>query len=100
MTIEDFIGKVVINHNSGKRYIITKISGAFICARDEAPDSFGNYASFKWATGTTPQNNAISNKTLVFEDNTLIDTFNKVYEEYFYTKGKDDQFLYYMSKYD
>ena len=100
MKLKDFLGKVVMGKDSKKRYVLTKIDGVFISAREEAPNKLGTYTSFRWATGTTPGSNAITNGTLVFEDTALKDAFTKVYEEYFYTDGRHDQYFYYMAKCD
>ncbi len=99
MTVKDFIGKTVLNAKTGKRYILTHIDGAFISAR-ELSQGEAALGTFRWLTGTTPESNAISNGTLVFEDKALGEAFDKTYKEYFYNEGKSDQYFYYMSKYD
>lgn len=100
MEIKDFIGKEFFNKQTKKCYVIEKIDGAYIDARETQPNKYGTYAHYRWMTGTAPYDNAIAKGTLVFKDETLTAPFKEVYEEYRYNEGRMDQYFYYMSKYD
>ena len=42
MDIKEFIGKEVVSMESGKRYILVKIDGVEISAREKIPNQYGN----------------------------------------------------------
>lgn len=100
MNIKEFVGKEVVSKESGKRYILVKIDGAGISARENRPNQYGNYATYCWKTGTAPCDNAIAKGTLIFVDQSLKELFCEAYEIYQHTEGKYDQYLYYSMKYD
>lgn len=100
MKISGFIGKVVIDTTTNKRYVIDKIDGVFICVNDEKPNDSGLYSSVRYQTGTAPNDNAVANGRLRFVEERLNELFINAYYEYCCTEGKDDQYLYYCSKFD
>lgn len=100
MKLKDFIGKVVICNANKYRLVIDKIDGVGIYAATEKPNSSGYPEHFLWKTEAAPNDNAIANGTLVFEDKSLTEPFKTAYREYLLGEGKYDSYFYYMSCYD
>lgn len=100
MDIKEFIGKEVVSMESGKRYILVKIDGVEISAREKIPNQYGNYATYCWKTGTAPYDNVIAKGTLIFVEQSLQEPFCEAYEIYQHTEGKYDQYCYYSMKCD
>ena len=100
MKISGFIGKVVIDTTTNKRYVIDNIDGVFICVNNEKPNDSGLYSSLRYQTGTAPNDNAVANGRLRFVEEGLNELFINAYYEYCCNEGKYDQYLYYCSKFD
>ena len=100
MELKDFLGKVVIHAQTKRRYALDAVDGAFISVREEKASANGTYAHYRWRTGTLPDDHAIANGTLVFEDVALTQPFLRAYRSYCNGAGKLDGYDYYMSKYD
>ena len=78
MELKDFIGKVVISTFSKRRFILIKITSPEIRARAEKPNSHGTYDNYSWKT---INGDPFKNGHLVFEDESLNEAFQKVYNE-------------------
>lgn len=100
MKLSDYIGKVVIDTTTNKRYVINKVDGVFIGVKDEKPNDSGLYSSLRYQTGTAPNDNAVANGRLRFVEEGLNELFINAYYEYCCNEGKYDQYLYYCSKFD
>lgn len=83
MELKDFIGKVVVGSESGKRYMLRRITAFSIEGYTVEKDARGYHASYCWST---INGDPISNGVLIFEDTSLTEPFKKAYEAYSYTK--------------
>lgn len=83
MELKDFIGKVVVGVPSNKRYILSKITAAWIVAREEKGDAQGHCASYRW---DTVNGDPISTGALVFEDAALTEPFKAAYDAHSHTE--------------
>ena len=81
MEIKDFIGKLVIEAESGKRYILKEITSPYIVVKEENNTNSGISIIYDTING-----DPIKKGVLLFEDTTLTETFKAVYEAYCRTK--------------
>ena len=96
MELQDFIGKVVIDVASGKRYILRRITAPYIEATTAETDAQGHCASHCWCT---INGDPISSGTLLFEDATLTELFKKAYAAYSHTNDAYwENYGYWMRK--
>ena len=78
MTLNDFIGKVVISTQTKRRYILTEITAPEIRAKT-IELNHGSPSHYAWKT---INGDPFTNKYLVFEDEILNEKFKKSYDEY------------------
>lgn len=83
MDIQDFIGKIVIEAQTKKRYIISEITSPYIAAKEEQLNSAGCHSSYIWKT---INGDPISRGILTFEDATLTEPFKAAYNAYSHTQ--------------
>ena len=83
MELKDFIGKVVINVESKKRYVLQKITSPCIEVTAAETDGRGYRASYSWPT---INGDPISTGVLVFEDASLTELFKAAYAAYCHTR--------------
>ena len=81
MEIKDFIGKLVIEAESGKRYILKEITSPYIVVKEENNTNSGISIIYDTING-----DPIKKGVLLFEDTTLTETFKAAYEAYYRTK--------------
>ena len=96
MELRDFLGKVVINTESKRRYVLRQIIAPCIMASTVEKDARGNCASYCWAT---INGDPISNGILVFEDTSLTEPFIAAYHAYSHTRSAYyEEIEYWMRK--
>ena len=83
MSIDNFVGKVVVDVASGKRYILRQITAPYLMAWTAEADAQGNRGSYCWCT---INGDPISNGILIFEDVTLNDPFMAEYNAHCHTR--------------
>lgn len=81
MELKDFIGKVVIQAVTGKRYVLKEITSPYIAVKDENNSNSGISILYDTING-----DPIKRGILVFEDPKLAEPFKLVYEAYCHTK--------------
>ena len=81
MELKDFIGKVVIQAVTGKRYVLKEITSPYIAVKDENNSNSGISILYDTING-----DPIKRGILVFEDPKLAEPFKFVYEAYCRTK--------------
>ena len=81
MELKDFIGKVVIQTETGKRYVLKEITSPYITVKDENNPNSGTSIIYDTING-----DPIKRGILVFEDPNLAEPFKLVYEAYCRTK--------------
>lgn len=94
MEIKTFIGKVVVEAASKKRYVITEIASPYIAVREENRLNGGRSFIFETING-----DPISRGILVFEDSSLTLPFKSTYSAY--CRSKDayyEEIGYWMRK--
>ena len=84
MELRDFLGKVVINTESKRKYVLRQITAPCIMASTVEKDARGNCASYCWAT---INGDPISNGILIFEDASLTEPFIDAYNAYSHTRS-------------
>jgi len=84
LEIKDFIGKVVIDSSTGKRYVLSEITSPLLKVQVEQPDANGYRSGYCFPT---INGDPISNGTLLFEDPTLTDPFKEAYNAYCRTEA-------------
>jgi hypothetical protein len=77
MDIKNFIGKVVIEKESGKRFILKEITSPYIAVKEESNINSGISIIYDTING-----DPIQKGILVFEDKTLTAQFLTAYEAY------------------
>ena len=96
MEVKDFIGKVVIETRSNRKYVLSEITSPYIAAKEAHADSAGRCRSYVW---DTINGDPFSNSILVFEDSALNDIFKKVYEAHCRSSdGYWEDYGYWMRK--
>ena len=96
MQISDFIGKVVIEAESQKRYVLKEITSPYIAAREEQVHENGRSGSYIWPT---INGDPITTGTLVFEDLSLTEPFKKAYSAYCHSRDAYwEEYGYWMRK--
>lgn len=96
MEIKDFIGKVVIERRSQKRYVLSEITSPYIAAKEEVTTSMGSRGSYIWGT---INGDPFTNGILAFEDSSLAEPFRVTYTAY--CRSKDaywEDYGYWMRK--
>lgn len=94
MEIRAFIGKVVIESGSGKRYVLTEITSPYIAVKEE-----NDMNSCRSLVFGTINGDPFSNGTLSFEDKSLAEPFKAAYDVY--CRSKDaywEEYGYWMRK--
>ena len=81
MEIRNFIGKSVIEAESGKRYILKEITSPYIAVQEENNANGGISIIYDTING-----DPFEKGILVFEDTTLIKPFKAAYNVYCHTK--------------
>ncbi len=81
MELRDFIGKVVIQAATGKRYVLKEITSPYIAVKEENNPNSGISIIYDTINGD-PINKGI----LIFEDAMLTEPFKVVYDAYCRTK--------------
>ena len=81
MEIRAFIGKVVIESGSSKRYVLTEITSPYIAVKEENNVNSGISIIYDTING-----NPFEKGILVFEDTTLTEPFKVAYSAYCCTK--------------
>ena len=81
MEIKDFIGKLVIEAESGQRYILKEITSPYIAVKEEKNTNSGISVIYDTING-----DPIKKGVLLFEDATLTEPFKAAYEAYCCTK--------------
>ena len=79
MQISDFIGKVVIEAESKKRYVLKEITSPYITASEERTNEKGHRGSYIWFAINGDPN---SRGDLRFEDESLTEPFKVAYNTY------------------
>jgi hypothetical protein len=95
MEIKDFIGKVVIERQSQKRYVLSEITSPYIAAKAEVSTSSGR-GNYIWGT---INGDPFTNGVLKFEDSSLAEPFRVAYTAY--CRSKDaywEDYGYWMRK--
>ena len=96
MELRDFLGKVVVNTESKRRYVLRQITAPCIMAATVEKDARGNCASYCWAT---INGDPISNGILIFEDASLTEPFIDAYNAYSHTQAAYfEEISYWMRK--
>lgn len=96
ITIKDFIGKTVFNTATKTHNVIVKITSPYIEVREAKANQYGTYAHYRYEC---INGDPITNGTLVFEDDSLTESFKKAYSEH--CRSKDaywENYGYYMRK--
>lgn len=96
MDIKDFIGNVVIDPETGTRYILHEITSPTISVVSVSPDKNGHLKRYIY---NTINGDPISNGSLIFEDKSLTEVFLKTYGEY--CRSRDayyEEYGYWMRK--
>lgn len=77
--LNDFVGKVVVEVRSGKRYTLSVITAPYISVKTMLPNSSGylEFYRFECING-----DPFSRGVLKFEDSTLTGPFNKTYQQH------------------
>lgn len=81
MELKDFIGKVVVQVATGKRYVLKEITSPYIAVKEENNPNSGSSIIYDTING-----NPIERGILAFEDVKLNEPFKLVYEVYCRTK--------------
>lgn len=81
MDIKKFIGKVVIEKESGKRFILKEITSPYIAVKEENNINAGISIVYDTING-----DPIKRGVLEFEDKTLTAQFLATYDEYCHTQ--------------
>ena len=81
MELKDFIGKVVIDSKTGKRYVLKEITSPYIAVKEANNKNSGISIIYDTING-----DAIKKGVLVFENATLTEPFNEAYAAYCRTK--------------
>ena len=81
MEIKDFIGKVVIEATTQKRYILREITSPYIAVQEENKLNSGRSLILDTING-----DPISNGIIVFEDSSLTLPFKTAYSNYCHSK--------------
>ena len=81
MELKDFIGKVVVQAATGKRYVLKEITSPYIAVKEEKNPDSGSSIIYDTING-----NPIKQGILDFEDAKLTEPFKAVYEAYCRTK--------------
>ena len=84
MELRDFLGKVVINTESKRKFVLRQITAPCIMASTVEKDARGKCASYCWAT---INGDPISNGILIFEDDSLTEQFIAAYNAYSNTQA-------------
>ena len=96
MELRNFIGKVVVGAESKRRYVIQRVTAAYMDVRVAEPDARGRYAAYRW---NTDNGDPISKGTLVFEDASLTEPFKVAFQAYCNTpKAYWQEYGYWLSK--
>lgn len=96
MELKDFIGKIVISSERKTKYVLTKITAPEISVRTEKPNERGYYSHYRW---DTINGDPISNGYLVFEDQSLTESFKAAYNAHCSTEdARWENYGYYMRK--
>lgn len=77
MEIKNFIGKVVIEKKSGKRFVLKEITSPYIAVKEESNINGGISIIYDTING-----DPIKNGVLIFEDETLTAQFLTIYDDY------------------
>ena len=83
MELRNFIGKVVVGAESKRRYVIQRVTAAYMDVRVAEPDARGRYAAYRW---NTDNGDPISKGTLVFEDASLNEPFKVAFRAHCQTE--------------
>jgi hypothetical protein len=83
MELNSFIGKTVISTSTHNRYVIEKITSPYIGVRSEKPNSSGYHSHYRF---DCINGDPITNGDLIFEDETLTESFKKIYNDYCHSK--------------
>jgi hypothetical protein len=83
MTIKDFIGKIVISAKTKRRYTIYEITSPYIIVKSEKPDSSGYHSHYRF---DCINGDPITNGDLIFEDEALVESFKRTYNDYCHSK--------------
>ena len=78
MKLTDFIGQIVIEPTTKKRYMLYEITAPCIVVVTEKPDARGYHTRYSWKT---INGDPISNGILLFENATLTEPFKVAYNE-------------------
>lgn len=81
MEIKEFIGKVVVEAESGKRYVLKEITSPYFAVTEECNVNSGISIIYDTING-----DPIKRGILLFEDSTLTAPFRAVYDAYCRTK--------------
>ena len=79
MELKDFIGKVVINTQTKRRFILHRITSPEITVYDEAEAKKGRLFCYCWKT---INGDPFTNGNLIFEDESLNEPFKAVFATY------------------
>ena len=83
MQLQDFIGKVVVCAETGRRYVLQRITSPSIEVTAVEKDARGYRACYCWPT---INGDPISTGALVFEDASLTVPFKTAYAAYCHTR--------------
>lgn len=96
MKLTDFIGKIVIEPKTKRRYMLYEITAPCIKVVTEKPDAQGYHARYSWKT---INGDPISNGVLVFENPTLVEPFKVAYKEHCCSRdGYWEEYGYWMRR--
>ena len=79
MELKQFIGKIVISTSTNKRYRLHSITSPYIDVESEEPESSGYHPHYRF---NCINDDPISNGDLIFEDQSLTESFKKAYSAY------------------
>ncbi len=79
MELKDFIKKVVVATETGKRMYLWEITSPYFRTVTVSPDADGHYTFYSWPT---INGDAFSTGALTFEDQCLNESFKKAYADY------------------
>ena len=96
MELKQFIGKIVISTSTNKRYRLHRITSPYIDVESEQPNSSGYPSHYRF---NCINGDPISNGSLVFEDQSLVESFQKAYTAHCHsTDGYWEDYGYWMRK--